>query len=564
MRPFCAARARLRCQGGIGLMSPRVPSASIGAPLFGGSLSRNTRRRRPSVSSAPFRFRFTSAASTKVDVQKGGKGQKHKGGKGHEEGVTPRSEDFGKWYLDVLKAAELADYGPVRGTMVIRPYGYAIWEQVQSWLDTEFKRTGHQNCYFPQLIPYSFIEKESNHVEGFSPELALVTQGGGKELEEPLVMRPTSETMVNHMFSQWVKSYRDLPLLVNQWCNVTRWEMRTRPFVRTLEFLWQEGHTAHSTAEEAEEETVRMIRMYEEFATKMAAMPVVTGRKSKIESFAGADCTYTIEAMMGDKRALQAGTSHNLGQNFAKAFDIKYLDQDGELKHVHQTSWGVSTRMVGGIIMSHGDDKGLKLPPFLAPIQVVILPIGKKEDQLKAVNACAQEVHDALQASGIRCKVDSSTGKSPGWKFNYWEMKGVPVRIEIGARDLETNSCVVARRDKPGKDGKTFGVPVESESLANLVKSTLASIQDGMLEEAKQFRDSNIVDVATYEELKAAVEEGKWARGYWVGSDELEEKIKEETGATLRCFPFEQPAGDGQCFMTQAEAKEVAIFAKSY
>jgi prolyl-tRNA synthetase len=498
----------------------------------------------------------------KNQQEQGGRG----GGSKHDEGVTPRSEDFGKWYLDVLKTAELADYGPVRGTMVIRPYGYAIWEQVQSWLDREFKRTGHQNCYFPQLIPYSFIEKESSHVEGFSPELALVTKGGGKELDEPLVMRPTSETMVNHMFSQWVKSYRDLPLLVNQWCNVTRWEMRTRPFVRTLEFLWQEGHTAHATAEEAEEETVRMVRMYEEFAYSMAAMPVVTGRKSRIESFAGADCTYTIEAMMGDKKALQAGTSHNLGQNFAKAFDIRYLDQDGELKHVYQTSWGVSTRMVGGVIMSHGDDKGLKLPPYLAPIQVVILPIGKKEKDLEAVNAVAQQVQQSLDSIGIRCKIDDSTGKTPGWKFNYWEMKGVPVRIEIGARDLETNSCVVARRDMPGKEGKTFGVSVEPESISSKVKETLQSVHEAMLAEATAFRDENIVDVKTYDELKAVVDEGKWARGYWAGSDDLENQIKEETGATLRCFPFEQPqdSASGECFMTQAEAQEVAIFAKSY
>ena len=437
--------------------------------------------------------------------------------------------------------------------------------QVQSWLDREFKRTGHQNCYFPQLIPYSFIEKESSHVEGFSPELALVTKGGGKDLEEPLVMRPTSETMVNHMFSQWVKSYRDLPLLVNQWCNVTRWEMRTRPFVRTLEFLWQEGHTAHATAQEAEEETVRMIRMYEEFAVKMAAMPVVTGRKSRIESFAGADCTYTIEAMMGDKRALQAGTSHNLGQNFAKAFDIRYLDQDGDLKHVYQTSWGVSTRMVGGVIMSHGDDKGLKIPPHLAPLQVVILPIGKKEEQLKAVNAVAENVREALEESGIRCKIDDTTGKTPGWKFNYWEMKGVPVRIEIGARDLETNSCVVARRDRPGKEGKTFGVSVEPESVTSHVTAALEDIHEAMLAEATAFRDENIVDVSSYEELKEVVEEGKWARGYWAGSDDQENQIKEDTGATLRCFPFDQPEGSGgKCFMTQTDAKEVAIFAKSY
>lgn len=571
MRPFCAARARLSCRRRQGPLATTVAAVPRGhhhhLGVFGGhaaSASLIPRRRQPGNVSVPFRCGASKVDEPQNKNKKKQQQQNKKGGgKANEEAVTPRSEDFGKWYLDVLKFAELADYGPVRGTMVIRPYGYAIWEQVQSWLDTEFKRTGHKNCYFPQLIPYSFIEKESSHVEGFSPELALVTQGGGKELEEPLVMRPTSETIVNHMFSQWVKSYRDLPLLVNQWANVTRWEMRTRPFVRTLEFLWQEGHTAHATAEEAEAETVQMVRMYEEFAVKMAAMPVVTGRKSRIESFAGADCTYTIEAMMGDKRALQAGTSHNLGQNFAKAFDIRYLDQDGELKHVYQTSWGVSTRMVGGVIMGHGDDKGLRLPPNLAPHQIVILPIGKK-DTVDAVNACANEVYEALHSRGVRCVVDDSTGKSPGWKFNYWEMKGVPLRIEIGARDLETKSCVLARRDRPGKEGKTFGVAVEAESLAALVKETLRDIQDGMLADATHFRDDNIVDVTSYEELKSAVEEGKWARGRWAGSDAQEEQVKDETGATLRCFPFDQPGGSGACFMTGQEAKEVAIFAKSY
>ena len=372
MRPFCTARISCRqCHGATAVRAPRVDNRARFTAKFDTFASttapglRHARdwQERALGRNLAFRCNASKAEVTNsAKAQKGQQQQQKKGGKAHEESVTPRSEDFGKWYLDVLKAAELADYGPVRGTMVIRPYGYAIWEQVQSWLDTEFKRTGHQNCYFPQLIPYSFIEKESSHVEGFSPELALVTKGGGKDLEEPLVMRPTSETMVNHMFSQWVKSYRDLPLLVNQWCNVTRWEMRTRPFVRTLEFLWQEGHTAHATAAEAEEETIQMIKTYEEFAVSMAAMPVVTGRKSKIESFAGADCTYTIEAMMGDKRALQAGTSHNLGQNFAKAFDIRYLNQSGDLAHVYQTSWGVSTRMVGGIIMGHGDDKVSGVP----------------------------------------------------------------------------------------------------------------------------------------------------------------------------------------------------------
>eukprot|EP00873_Tetraselmis_striata_P010596 jgi/Tetstr1/430860/TSEL_002002.t1 len=376
------------------------------------------------------------------------------GKKGAEERITPKSEDYSRWYLDLVKSAELADYGPVRGTMVIRPYGYAIWEAVQTFLDRRFKETGHSNCYFPQLIPYSFIEKEADHVEGFAPELALVTKGGGKDLEEPLVVRPTSETIVNHMFAQWVTSYRDLPLLMNQWCNVHRWEMRTRPFIRTLEFLWQEGHTAHATAEEAEEETRRMLGIYQEFARDIAAIPVIPGQKSRVESFAGAEVTYTIEAMMGDKRALQAGTSHNLGQNFAKAFGTQFQSESGELEYVHQSSWGVSTRLIGGIIMAHGDDMGLRLPPKLAPIQVVIVPIVKKDaDKMEVIDA-VDKLETYLNGSGIRVKVDNSEGKSPGWKFNYWEMKGVPIRIEVGPKDVANNACVVARRDRPGKEGK--------------------------------------------------------------------------------------------------------------
>lgn len=486
------------------------------------------------------------------------------GGKQDDNKICPQSEDFGRWYLDIIREAKLADYGPVRGTMVIRPYGYALWENIQSWLDTRFKETGHENAYFPMFIPYSFIAKEADHVEGFAPELALVTQGGGKELEEPLVVRPTSETVVNHMFSQWIQSYRDLPLLINQWANVTRWEMRTRPFVRTSEFLWQEGHTAHATAEEAEEETVKMIKVYAEFAEDVAAMPVVVGRKSAVESFAGAVCTYTIEAMMGDKRALQAGTSHNLGQNFAKAFNTQFANEDQELQYVHQTSWGVSTRMVGGIIMTHGDDAGLRLPPRLAPIQVVVCPVGIKKEVPEEVADAIDAISATCKKAGIRVKVDDNAKTSPGFKFNFWEMKGVPIRIEVGPRDVKNNACVTARRDVPGKEGKVFGVSLEEDALVQHLTELLDEIQGKYLAEAKAFRDENIVDVSNYDELKAAIAEGKWARGGWSASDEEEKRVKEETQATIRCFPFDQPPGPHTCLMTGEPADEVCIFAKSY
>ncbi|CAK7338838.1 unnamed protein product [Dovyalis caffra] len=478
--------------------------------------------------------------------------------------ITPRSQDFNAWYLDIIANAELADYGPVRGTMVIRPYGYAIWEAIQDYLNVKFKETGHSNMYFPQFIPYSFIEKEASHVEGFSPELALVTIGGGKELEEKLVVRPTSETIVNHMFTQWIHSYRDLPLMVNQWANVTRWEMRTKPFVRTLEFLWQEGHTAHANPEEAENEALQMIDVYTKFAYEQAAIPVITGRKSKVETFAGADRTYTIEAMMGDRKALQAGTSHNLGQNFSRAFGTQFMDENGERQHVWQTSWAVSTRFVGGIIMTHGDDSGLMLPPKIAPIQVVIVPIWKKEDEKSGVLNAASSVKEALQSAGIKVKLDDTDQKTPGWKFNFWEMKGVPLRIEIGPRDVSSGSVVISRRDVPGKQGKVFGISMEPAILEAYIKDKLDEIQSSLLGRAISFRDSNIVDVSSYDELKEAISLGKWARGPWSASDADEQRVKEETGASIRCFPFEQPQGTKTCLMTGKPAEEVAIFAKSY
>ncbi|KAL0548944.1 hypothetical protein IC582_013421 [Cucumis melo] len=478
--------------------------------------------------------------------------------------ITPRSQDFNAWYLDVIANAELADYGPVRGTMVIRPYGYAIWEAIQEYLNVKFKETGHENMYFPQFIPYSFIEKEASHVEGFSPELALVTIGGGKELEEKLVVRPTSETIVNHMFTQWIHSHRDLPLMINQWANVTRWEMRTKPFVRTLEFLWQEGHTAHASPEEAEKEAIQMIDIYTKFSYEQAAIPVIAGRKSKVETFAGADKTYTIEAMMGDRKALQAGTSHNLGQNFSRAFGTQFTDENGQRQHVWQTSWAISTRFVGGIIMTHGDDGGLMLPPKLAPIQVVIIPIWKKDgDKAEVLNA-ASSVKEFLQTAGLKVKLDESDQKTAGWKFNFWEMKGVPLRIEIGPKDVASKSVVISRRDIPGKQGKVFGISMEPSVLEAYVKETLDEIQSSLLQQARTFRDSNIVDVSSYNELKEAISEGKWARGPWSASDQDELRVKEETGATIRCFPFEQPQGPKTCLMTGNPAEEVAIFAKSY
>ncbi|KAJ4811311.1 Proline--tRNA ligase [Rhynchospora pubera] len=533
----------------------RLPSLSLLRPTF------SPLRRLPPLSVGRA---TTHSLAKEAEAVTAGDGKASVSPSQQENSVTPRSVDFSAWYLDVIANAELADYGPVRGTMVIRPYGYAIWEAIQDYLNVKFKETGHSNMYFPQFIPYSFIEKEASHVEGFSPELAVVTIGGGKELEEKLVVRPTSETIVNHMFTQWIHSYRDLPLMVNQWANVTRWEMRTKPFVRTLEFLWQEGHTAHATFEEAEKEALQMINIYKDFAYEHAAIPVITGRKSKVETFAGAACTYTIEAMMGDKRALQAGTSHSLGQNFSRAFGTQFMDENGYRQHVWQTSWAISTRFVGGIIMTHGDDTGLMLPPRIAPIQVVIVPIWKKSDERTSILEAVATVQNILKEAGIRVKVDDSEQRTPGWKYNFWEMKGVPLRIEIGPRDVTNKSVVVSRRDVPGKPGKEFGVSMEASTLVNHVKIRLEEIQAALLQRAISFRDSNIVDVNSYGELKEAIAEGKWARGPWSASDAEELKVKEETSATIRCFPFEQPEGEKKCFMTGKPAEEVAIFAKSY
>jgi len=477
------------------------------------------------------------------------------------QAMTPESVDFSKWYNEIVYKADLCDQSPVRGCLIIKPYGYELWEAIKNGLDRRFKATGHQNAYFPLFIPESFLKREAQHVEGFSPELAVVTIAGGKELEEPLIVRPTSETIIMATFKEWIQSYRDLPLLINQWANVVRWELRTRPFLRTTEFLWQEGHTAHASFDEAEAETRQMLDIYADFAVNDAAIPVIKGKKSDREKFAGAMHTYTIEAMMGDMKALQSGTSHNLGQNFAKAFDIKYVDENNEFQHVWTTSWGLSTRMVGAVVMAHGDDKGLRLPPKLAPYQVVIVPIYKNDDERGAVMETVERLAKLLSDAGIRIFVDRRESLSPGFKFNDWEMRGVPVRMEIGPKDIQNNSAALARLDIPGKEGKQFA---PQEGIENRLKDLLADIQANMLKQATVFRDANIHDVKSYDELKRVVDQGGWARGWWAGSGDDEGRIKDETGATIRCFPFEQPGGAGNCFFTSAPAERIALFAKAY
>jgi prolyl-tRNA synthetase len=471
-----------------------------------------------------------------------------------------RSEDFSEWYNQLVLRAELADYAPVRGCMIVRPYGWALWENITAQLDRRFKATGHVNAAFPLLIPRSFIDKEKSHVAGFSPELAVVTIGGGEKLEEPLVIRPTSETIIGHAYAKWIQSYRDLPVLINQWNSVVRWELRTKLFLRTLEFFWQEGHTAHATLEEAEFETRQMLDIYADFATKEAAVPVIPGRKSDSEKFAGADITYSIEAMMGDGKALQAGTSHNLGQNFAKAFEIRYLDKGGVLQHCWTTSWGLSTRFIGAIIMVHGDDQGLILPPRIAPFQAVVVPIYKTDEEKASVMDTARKIRAELVAAEIRVKLDERDGMSPGFKFNDWEMRGVPLRIELGPKDVAKGSVVLARRDRPGKEGKSF---VPQAGLADAVKTMLAEIQQALFDRALAFRKSNTAEPKDYGEFKTAVERG-FALAHWCGSEDCEGKIKEETKATMRCIPLEQSGEPGKCVFCGQVSKEKAIFAKAY
>ncbi len=477
--------------------------------------------------------------------------------------ITPQQEDFSRWYLDVIREAELAENSPVRGSMVIRPYGYELWEGIRGGLDRRFKATGHKNAYFPLFIPMSFLQREAEHVEGFAPELAVVTIGGGKELEEPLVVRPTSETIIGHMYSRWVQSYRDLPILINQWANVVRWEMRTRPFLRTMEFLWQEGHTAHATAEEAMEETLRMLDVYADFAIRDAAIPVIKGVKSDREKFAGAVASYTIEAMMANGWALQSGTSHYLGENFARAFDITYLDENNEMRYCHTTSWGLSTRMVGAVVMAHGDDQGLRLPPVLAPIQAVIVPIWRDDAQRAAVLEMAARVEAMLQGAGVRVHLDAREDQTPGFKYNDWEMRGVPVRIEIGPRDVANDAVVLARRDRPGREGKTFGVP--SAGVVEAVRALLDEVQASLLEQATVAREANTHRVEDYDTFRQVLDEqGGFIRVHWAGTSEDEARIQDETRATLRCLPLDVPEGEGRCFLTGAKTDKVAIFARAY
>ena len=474
------------------------------------------------------------------------------------EKITPMSEDFNEWYTDIIQQAQLADFSPVKGTMVIRPYGYSLWEGVQAYLDKKFKETGHENAYFPLFIPNSFIKKEAEHVEGFSPELATVTHAGGKELEEPLVVRPTSETIINHMFARWIKSHRDLPMLINQWANVVRWEMRTRLFLRTSEFLWQEGHTAHKTQEEATSEALQMLDIYAEFAENAAAVSVVKGIKSANERFAGATTTYSIEAMMKDMKALQAGTSHELGQNFSKAFEIQYSDENNELQHPFQTSWGVSTRLIGMIIMAHGDDKGLQLPPNLAPTQSVLIPIIPNEDSKSVVLETVNNLHEELRKD-YRIKIDDRDNISPGFKFNEWELKGVPLRIEIGPKDIENNSVVFSRRD--GVNGKSS---ISIDDVSQKLKENLDDIQSNLLETSKNFRKENTIHVDSKAELIDTLNSTPgFVTCYWDENTSDEIEIKDLTKATLRCYLLDNEDSAKSVNNESVEGKK-AIFSKAY
>jgi prolyl-tRNA synthetase len=474
--------------------------------------------------------------------------------------ITPKGDDYSQWYLDVVLKTELADYGPVKGCMIIRPYGFAVWEHMQADMDRRIKETGHVNAYFPLFIPKSFLEKEKEHVEGFSPECAWVTVGGGEELEEPLAIRPTSESMICSMYAKWVHSWRDLPVLINQWANVVRWEKVTRPFLRTTEFLWQEGHTLHATEAEAEEETLKMLHVYRSFSEEMLAMPVVWGRKSESEKFAGALRTYSIEALMGDGKALQAGTSHNLGQHFATAYGIEFLDKDQKRALPWSTSWGTSTRMIGGLIMTHGDDAGLILPPKVAPYQVVIVPIPpRKGDINESVLPKAREVQKGLRAAGVRVHLDDRDTQQPGFKYADWEMRGVPLRLEIGPKDIEKDQCVLVRRDTREK---AF-VPLAS--LAERTRELLAAIQDGLLDRARRFVSDNTRRAGSYDEFKQIMAE---KRGFivagWCRKADCEARIKEETRATVRVIPIEGPSTPGTCVRCGEPSVGEVYFAQAY
>lgn len=485
---------------------------------------------------------------------------------------TTRAEDYSKWYNELVYRADLAEHSDVRGCMVIKPYGYAIWEKMRDILDAKFKETGHSNAYFPLFIPKSYLSKEASHVDGFAKECAVVTHyrlknaedGSGvivdpaAKLEEELIVRPTSETIIWNSYKNWIQSYRDLPILINQWANVVRWEMRTRLFLRTAEFLWQEGHTAHATKEEAISEAELMLDVYADFAENYMAMPVIKGRKTESERFAGADDTLCIEAMMQDGKALQAGTSHFLGQNFAKAFEVKYADKEGKLEYVWATSWGVSTRLMGALIMTHSDDEGLVLPPALAPIQVVAVPIHRTDEELLAINAKFEELGKKLKSLGISFKYDNDDNKRPGWKFAEYESKGVPVRLAMGPRDLENGKVEIARRDTKTKDVMDF------EGIEVFIQNLLDEIQSNLLNKAKQFRADNIRSVDSYEEFKSQIDKGGFFLAHWDGTKETEAKIKEETQATIRCIALDQPEEAGFCMVTGKPSSQRVVFAKAY
>jgi len=474
------------------------------------------------------------------------------------KGITKRSVDYSRWYLDVIDAADLAEHSSVKGCMVIKPNGYAIWENIQAQLDRMFKDTGHVNAYFPLFIPESYLKKEAEHVEGFAPECAVVTHGGGKKLEEPLVIRPTSETIIWSTYKKWIQSYRDLPILINQWANVVRWEMRTRLFLRTTEFLWQEGHTAHATKEEAVQETLQMLDVYRQFAEDYLAAPVYVGVKSDQEKFAGAVDTYCIEAMMQDKKALQAGTSHFLGQNFAKAFDVTFQDENSKLDHVWATSWGLSTRLIGALIMTHSDDNGLVVPPRLAPIEVVIIPIWKNDEDMAKLKTRIKELTENWKGL-LRFKVDDRDQYRPGYKFNEWEKRGVPIRIEMGPRDLENNQVVLVRRDT---GEKAF---VSQDGLVDRIKALLEQIQTDMFNRAKDFRDANTFPEDDFESFKKRIEDpGGFFRVHWCGSPDCENKFQDSSKATIRVIPIDDNKEAGQCIVCGQPSEQRVLVAKSY
>jgi prolyl-tRNA synthetase len=490
-----------------------------------------------------------------------------------KKAITKRSEDYSQWYLDIIEAADLAENSPVRGAMIIRPYGYAIWENIQKILDQMIKDTGHVNAYFPLLIPKSFLSREASHVKGFAKECAVVTHHRLKnnetndavivdpdsKLEEELVIRPTSETIMYDAYSRWIRSWRDLPLLINQWANVMRWEMRTRAFLRTSEFLWQEGHTAHATCEEADAEALKMLGVYVDLVENYLAIPTITGQKSESEKFAGALRTYSFEPMMQDGKALQAGTSHNLGQNFAKAFGVQFTDKDGQLKYVWQTSWGVSTRLIGGIIMTHSDDKGLVLPPKIAPIQVIIIPIWKTEEEKKKIVEKAEEIHALLKGKNIAVQLDERDYLTAGEKFYEWEKKGVPIRLELGPKDLEKDQMVAVRRDQEGKEC------IPTAQIGTYIEETLVHIQQNLFERAKKFRDEKTYRTDSYDEFKKILEEKPgFIYAHWCGDADCEAAISEETKATTRCIPFDEPEEEGTCIRCGKPSHKRIIFAKAY